>query len=129
MLAEPRWFYDEKTKTLVINLINITSDRIMAKEGIGTVQMELGETSYMNVPAVHDIDMVISYPLESGQCKRDHAVAWDNYLKKTFDTQGLIYNGPSSVGTCGTNTYSITADPSTTFTLVIKKYEVRIKNI
>ena len=28
MLAEPRWFYDEPTKTMVINLINITSDSV-----------------------------------------------------------------------------------------------------
>ena len=41
MIAEPRWFYDEPTNTMVINLINITSTNIMAKEGIGTVQMSL----------------------------------------------------------------------------------------
>ena len=41
MIAEPRWFYDEPTNTMVINLINITSTHIMAKEGIGTVQMSL----------------------------------------------------------------------------------------
>ena len=46
MLADPRWFYDAPTKTMVINLINITSDQIMAKEGIGTVRMKLGETNY-----------------------------------------------------------------------------------
>jgi hypothetical protein len=41
MLAELRWFYDSTTNTMVINLINITSTHIMAKEGIGTVQMKL----------------------------------------------------------------------------------------
>ena len=48
MLAEPRWFYDgpNTAKTMVINLINITSDAIIAKEGIGTVRMKLGETNY-----------------------------------------------------------------------------------
>ena len=46
MIAEPRWFYDDITNTMVINLINITSTSIMAKEGIGTVQMALGETNY-----------------------------------------------------------------------------------
>ncbi len=129
MLAEPRWFYDLNTNTMVINLINITSDHTMAKEGIGTVQMGLGETTYINVPGVHDINIGLLYPLESGQCKRDHAVAWDNYLRKTFDNQpGLIFNGPASPAACGTtNSYSITG--SSPFTLVIKKYEVQIKNI
>ena len=47
MLAEPRWFYDAPDERhMVINLINITSDDIMAKEGIGTVRMKLGETNY-----------------------------------------------------------------------------------
>ena len=46
MLAEPRWFYDANSKTMVINLMNITSSGVMAKEGIGTVQMTLGETKY-----------------------------------------------------------------------------------
>jgi hypothetical protein len=40
MLAELRWFYDSTTNTMVINLINITSTHIMAKEGIGTVQAQ-----------------------------------------------------------------------------------------
>jgi hypothetical protein len=44
MLAEPRWFYDDQTKTMVINLICINSSAYMAHEGIGTVQMELGPT-------------------------------------------------------------------------------------
>ena len=46
MLAEPRWFYDAPTKTMVINLINFTSDGIMGREGIGTVRMKLGATNY-----------------------------------------------------------------------------------
>ena len=46
MLAEPRWFYDAQTNTMVINLVAINSSEIMALSGIGTVQMELGETNY-----------------------------------------------------------------------------------
>ena len=53
MLAEPRWFYDGNTQTMVINLINITSAGIMAKEGIGTVQMTLGETNYTYISPVN----------------------------------------------------------------------------
>ena len=52
MLAEPRWFYDGKTQTMVINLINITSTNLMAKEGIGTVQMTLGDTNYTYISPV-----------------------------------------------------------------------------
>ena len=54
MIAEPRWFYDEPTNTMVINLINITSTNIMAKEGIGTVQMALvGVPEYNSLPRRH----------------------------------------------------------------------------
>ena len=50
MLAEPRWFYDAATRTMVINLIKITSTDIMSKEGIGTVRMRLVDTNYYPIP-------------------------------------------------------------------------------
>ena len=40
-----------QTNTMVINLINITSTNIMAKEGIGTVQMAL----VGRVPEYHSV--------------------------------------------------------------------------
>ena len=46
------------TNTMVINLINITSTDIMAKEGIGTVQMTLGETNYSILRITNDIEIV-----------------------------------------------------------------------
>ena len=33
MLAEPRWFYDSQTNTMVINLIAINSSEILALSG------------------------------------------------------------------------------------------------
>ena len=48
-----------RQSTLVINLINITSDTIMAKEGIGTVRMKLGEEHITNY-----------YQRESIRCNR-----------------------------------------------------------
>jgi hypothetical protein len=126
MLSEPRWFYDPNTNTLVINLVNITSNNIIAKEGIGTVQMALVEknSKYNYTPNVNDINIV--YTPNSG---RDYSVAWDNYIKKTFTNQEGLTLTPMS-GTPGTGvslTYKLTgAKP---ITLVIKKYEVQIKNI
>ncbi len=61
MLAEPRWFFDSGTNKMVINLINITSADIMAKEGIGTVQMSLGNEQYFNESVIPvDQEIVIS---------------------------------------------------------------------
>jgi len=133
MLSEPRWFYDANTitntNTMVINLINITSNNILAKEGIGTVQMTLGETNYtyVNIP-VND-DVIIVYTPDPSLLGQDYSVAWDNYIKKTFTNQpGLtLALGGTTPGTGSPLTYTLTSlNP---MTLVIKKYEVQIKNI
>ncbi len=81
MLAEPRWFYDAPTKTMVINLINFTSEGIMGREGIGTVRMKLGETNYTpySIPSGSSITMIyIPNPA------MNYSVAWDNYFTKTL---------------------------------------------
>jgi len=120
MLAEPRWFYDQNTQTMVINLINITSTELMAKEGIGTVQMTLGETNYTYVtidPANSDKVRLIYTPDPA----LDYSVAWDNYFMK-------ISGMTRTAGTPGSGG-AITYNLPLVSTLVIKKYEVQIKNI
>jgi hypothetical protein len=113
MLAEPRWFYDGKTQTMVINLVNITSTDLMAKEGIGTVQMTLGDTNYTyESVSLASNPVLVKYTPDPLQ---DYSVAWDNYFTKTL---GMIPEGSPG-------TYKL---PYVN-TLVIKKYEVQIKNI
>jgi hypothetical protein len=113
MLAEPRWFLDVNPitgeRTMVINLINVTSDDIMAKEGIGTVRMTLGKTNYMynKTPGTLRIDY---FPLSA----QDYSVARDNY----FTTK------------LGMNNVSLTRFELTNVdTLVIKQYEVNIEAV
>ena len=120
MLAEPRWFYDPNTQTMVINLINITSTDLMAKEGIGTVQMTLGETNYTYVPidpANYDKISLIYTPNPAN----DYSVAWDNYF---INIPGMTRTA-GTPGSGGAITYGL----PTVNTLVIKTYEVQIKNI
>jgi hypothetical protein len=121
MLAEPRWYYDAPTKTLVINLINITSDGIMAKEGIGTVRMKLGQTDYSRISPNGPVTIV--YTPDSGLNGLDYSVGWDNFMKKTFSNQ--LGSPVGTPGTGDTITYTI----SPVDTLVIKKYEVKIEAI
>ena len=124
MLAEPRWFYDAPTKTMVINLINITSDNLMAKEGIGTVRMKLGETNYTYID-INGQKITIDYIPDSVQ---DYSVAWDNFMMKTFSTRpGLNFERDSGTppGTGSVVKYSL----SPVDILVIKKYEVKIESI
>ena len=114
MLADPRWFYDVNPitdeRTMVINLINITSDSIMAKEGIGTVRMTLGETNYtyLNTP---NSDLIIDYFPDPAH---DYSVAWRNYF-----TQKLGMSNPTA------NRYQL----ANVDTLVIKQYKVNIEAI
>jgi hypothetical protein len=130
MIAEPRWFYDANpvtnTNTMVINLINITSTNIMAKEGIGTVQMTLGETNY-TPPQTISFPLTIVYT--PGEV--DYSVAWDNYIMSTLNIPTALSVSRTS-GTPGTSlpvTYTISQLGSNPNIIVIKKYEVQIKNI
>jgi hypothetical protein len=120
MIAEPRWFYDNNTNTMVINLINITSEQLMAKEGIGTVQMALvGEPYYYEtIISAGDLPVNLSYSYNSGQ---NYSVGWDNYFTKTFSSSG------TTIGT--RKIYTLPIDPSRPGKLVIKKFEVEIKSI
>jgi hypothetical protein len=126
MLSEPRWFYDANTNTMVINLINITSNNILAKEGIGTVQMTLGETNYIPPTSVSS-PLIFEYTPGSGQ---DYSVAWDNYFMKTLNNPPTV--SVVRTGTPGTGSllrYTLTVSGPTPMKLAIKKYEVQIKNI
>ena len=123
MLAEPRWFYDVNPitgeRTMVINLINITSDSVMAKEGIGTVRMKLGETSYNYTQGLGATTLNLVYTPGPGQ---DYSVAWDNYFTKTLNMGPPIISGP-------TRTYTLPIDTTRSGTLVIKKFEVEVQAI
>jgi hypothetical protein len=115
MLSEPRWFYDEPTKTMVINLINFTSDNLMGREGIGTIRMNLGEYNYISItPGV----VRLKYTPNSAT---DYSIAWDNYFMKI---PGItLFSG--TPGTGSQITYTLPAID----TLVIKTYEVKIESI
>jgi hypothetical protein len=120
MIAEPRWFYDAQTNTMVINLINITSTHIMAKEGIGTVQMALvGVPEYMLYSEPANTFLSLEYTPDPTQ---DYSVAWDNYFTKT-----LNMGPPTITGT--TRKYQLPTDTNRPVTLIIKKFNVEIKSI
>jgi hypothetical protein len=117
MLAEPRWFYDAPTNTMVINLIGINSTSIMSRAGIGTVKMAMGETEYMPFPAAGApmAQLCVVYTtLDSGQ---DYSTAWNNYLTSTMD---MACSGSSTL-TCRFN--------KPIKMLVIKKYDVIIESL
>jgi hypothetical protein len=120
MLSEPRWFYDNQTNTMVVNLINITSPVLMSKEGIGTVKMSLvGEPEYNEYK---ESDSTLFYLDFTSDTTQDYSVAWDNYF-----TNALKMPTPNVVGS--TRTYTLPTDPSRPVTLVIKKFNIEIQSI
>ena len=131
VLAEPRWFFDASTNTMVINLIEITSTNIMAKEGIGTVQMELaGGPYYKEIFIDYNdyINIIYTTPVNTP----DYSVAWDNYIWNTWNIpQSYKTNKVGTSGTPGTITYTLkNKDPgSRQMDLVIKIFKVNIKSI
>ena len=114
MLAEPRWFYDVNPvtgeNTLVIYVMNITTDDLMAKSGMATVRMSLVNINTQPVPVSSRV--VVKYV--SG-LSGDYSVAWENYLTGT------------SVGMQKTalNNY----ERENVDKLVIKEYEIKIHDI
>ena len=118
MLAEPRWFYDGPTNTMVINLINITSTDLMAKEGIGTVRMALvGEPYYNETYFTQPPPIYLRYTTVSAQ---NFSVAWDNYFTEKLN---MIETPP------GSGIYTLPIDQTRAGRLVIKRFDVEIQNI
>ena len=129
MLAEPRWFFDDNTNTMVINLIEFTSDTIMSKEGIGTVQMSLtGEPYYNETIVPVNGNITIIYTPDPTQ---DYSVAWDNYILKTWNIPES-YKSDVGITTPGKGlpiSYPLRNRGSSPMTLVIKIFKVNIKSI
>lgn len=115
MLAEPRWFYDNKTseRTFVIYLMNITADERMAKSGVATVRMSLEDvvTNVSSSPG-GEITVIITV-IYGGDTNNDNSVAWGNYL-----TGGLGMKRSDD----GYTLQGVTR-------LVIKEYRIRIHGI
>lgn len=113
MLAEPRWFYDAPTKTAVIYMVNVSSAEPLSLAGVGTVQMELVNTSYQTF---NDPPFTIGYvPNDDPNKNEDYSAAWETYITKSL---GWTKNSP--------NRYNI---PSDATTLVVKEYDVVIHNL
>lgn len=114
MLAEPRWFYDEPTRTFVVYIMKITADERMAKSGMGTVRMKLNGVdvdTHEPVPPNPSMTVTIEYTPDTSD---SHAIAWQNYLTG------------SSVAMSGSgSTYTLSGVKK----LVIKEYEIKILSI
>lgn len=122
MLAEPRWFYDSTTNTVVIYLIGFNITDTMAQTGIGTVKMELNldptrtYSSQYNLEAGQNIYVNYTYPDTIPNANPDYSNAWNMYFQNTLKMSG---SGP----------YEFPIDTTRPATLVINRYEIFIKSV
>lgn len=130
MLAQPRWFYDSATQTLVINIITVNSSSVMSREGIGTVQMELGQspdypTDYKyltstTTPALSSSTVYVTYTPDSGQ---DYSTAWEDYFVNTMKMDcSLTATTPPTL-----NCHTTASSPVSA--LVIKRTDIIIRSV
>jgi hypothetical protein len=121
MLAEPRWFFDNQTKTMVINLVSFNSTGVMSKEGISTVETSMGDTNYTSVSVNGPLCIIYTPSTAEGQ---DYSVAWDTYFMKS-----LNYPPDITVSSSGSNPRTYTLTLTKPITLVVKKYDVIFKGL
>ncbi len=114
MLAEPRWFIDGSTNTAVIYLIAFNSSTILARSGVGTVQMTLGDVSYPPPYTIPPGDLVhVQYHPGTDA---DYSLAWNTYFANSLKL------GPGG----SPDDYILLEGPGQ---VVIKQYQVIVKSL
>jgi len=114
MLAEPRWFYDNKTgeNTSVIYIMTLISDEPMAKSGMGAVRMSLESTNMLPPIPVPSGTASVNYTSGSSG---NYSVAWENYLTSSSVGMNKIPSGKY--------------ERKYVDRLVIKEYRIKIHDI
>jgi hypothetical protein len=122
MIAEPRWYYDASTSTLVIPIIDIQSSNGLSKNGISTVQMKIEQSDPISPPpSINGEDVKIVYRDDTNvdlNFQYDYSTAWKNYM--TGSSLNMVGN-QSYHG----SEYTI----SGVKTLIIKPYTVTVLNL
>jgi hypothetical protein len=121
MLSEPRWFVDDVVKggitdrTFIITLVNLTTDEVMSRNGIGTVKMKLdtGSSIYYQSEYIPSPGMTVTIGYTGDPPKLDFTKAWENYLTK------------APLGMIGPNPYTL----SDVNILVVKMYTIKIESL
>ncbi|HDR72866.1 MAG TPA: hypothetical protein ENN85_02980 [Methanoculleus sp.] len=117
MLAEPRWFYDDDTDTLVIFLMRLDSSRALSLNGIGNLQMSRNENSLLarTIEFVDPTHVAVTYDPDT---VNDYSQAWKNY----FSGSSIAPNG---LGPHNGKEYTI----SNVKRVFVKQYDITITNI
>lgn len=104
MLAEPRWYIDNVTHTLVINIIRLSSDTVKSRSGVGTVKMGLDPNPELSYIIENRDDWGGSWTIKvkyekSSDKEYDFSMAWERYFQSPslgFVKDGDYYKIPNS---------------------------------
>jgi hypothetical protein len=117
MIAEPRWFYDERANTMVVSLIALNSSEKLSMGGIGTVQMRMNWSNYsVHGPTGDTVCVKYFFP----DATQNYDLAWQNYFVNTLKM-------PKGASTCQADEYQLPL--RTGGWLVVKKYMVDIVSL
>ncbi len=110
MLSEPRWFIDTDSsgsKTLIINIITLSSDKPMSRSGVGTVKMRLAKSEPEIIPFDGPYKVTIDYT-HVGSSDYNFTRAWENF-----------FSSPN-----------LGMDPDNEYKdVIIKEYEIEIQSL
>jgi hypothetical protein len=131
-LADPRWYLDSSSSTLVINLMNLstdsTSSQMLSETGIGTVRMRLLRTNMTSATITSPPNPSVTinyYPDPTNITPDGYSTAWRTYL-----TNPNNFNGGMSC--TGSQPLSCTITNSATQPLqnvIIKEYDVVVETV
>jgi len=110
MLAEPRWYFDDASDTLVINLIALNSTGAVARSGMGAVRLKKIDPTNTLMDETTPGDVTVEYTPSSAA---NFSKAWENYLTGTL---GMTQSG---------NTYTLTGVNR----LIVKKYDILVLSV
>ncbi len=132
MLAEPRWFFDDVTNTMVITLIALNTTEPLSRTGIGNVQLKMNDTPLIVVPPLPappttvlppDTDIYIMY--DPGTSVQDYSVAWYNYFTNSLHLTQVA----CPIGGPNARCYRKETSASLNANLIIKKFEVKVQSL
>jgi len=94
MLADPRWYLDSSSSTLVINLMNLSTEpgtpQLLSETGVGTVSMRLlrSNMTMSSLQGSNPSVTITYYPDYRNITPDGYGFAWQTYLNNTNNFNG-----------------------------------------
>jgi len=131
MLADPRWYLDNSTSTLVINLMNLSSApgtvQVLSQSGIGTVRMRLLNANVTTHSNLGGMQVNLKYtPDPKNITPEGYGLAWKTYLTSPNNFNGGMNCDPASDPLKG---QPLTCWKTGVQNIIIKEYDIVIETL